>query len=54
MAKGLKGILLLLEGKDSEAQVELDLHLARFPKAREFVDKKVEDAKNLRNSKGTK
>jgi len=48
------GILLLLQGKDAEAQVEFDLHLARFPNAKDSLNRAIEEAKKLRGPQGTK
>ena len=49
-----KGILLLLQGKDTEAQVEFDLHLLRFPTAKDNIDKRIEEAKKLLSSQKLK
>jgi len=44
-----KGILLLLQGKDAEAQIEFDLHLLRFPAGKEHLEKRIVEAKKLRD-----
>lgn len=43
-----KGLLLILQGKDDEAEKEFALHRQRFPAGHEFLDKKIEAAKKLR------
>lgn len=45
-----KGMLLILQGKDAEAEKEFALHLQRFPTAKESVAKRFEEAKKLRAS----
>lgn len=45
-----KGILLLLQGNDAEARTEFDLHLQRFPAAKEALEKQIAEAKKLRDS----
>ena len=42
-----RGVLLLLQGKDEEAKAEFDLHLLRFPKAVDTLNKTIEEAKRL-------
>jgi len=42
-----KGILLILQGKDDEAEKEFEVHLQRFPAGREAVNRKVKEAKEL-------
>ena len=44
-----KGILLLLQGKDDEAEKEFALHLRMFPNDQEFLNKKIGEAKKLRS-----
>ncbi len=45
-----KGLLLILQGKDAEAEEEFALHLRVFPEvSRESLNKRVEEAKNLRS-----
>ena len=44
-----KGLLLILQGKDDEAEKEFALHLQMFPEARTSVDKRAEEAKKLRS-----
>ncbi len=43
-----KGILLLLQGKDAEAQKEFDKYLQIFPTAKENLNKRIEEAKQKR------
>lgn len=43
-----KGLLLILQGKDAEAEKEFALHLQRFLTAKESLDKRIEEAKKLR------
>lgn len=44
-----KGILLILLGRDAEAQKEFDKHLQIFPTTKDFLDKRIEDAKQKRS-----
>ena len=45
-----KGLLLLLQGQDAEAEKEFALHLQMFPgTGREYMDKRIEEAKQLRS-----
>jgi tetratricopeptide (TPR) repeat protein len=44
-----KGILLILQGKDTEAEKEFALHLQRFPEATDSMNKRIEEAKKLRS-----
>lgn len=44
-----KGLLLVLQGKDDEAEKEFALHRQIFPEARESLDKRIEAAKKLRS-----
>ncbi len=46
-------LLLVLQGKDGEAEKELALHLQMFPGAKEGLDKRIEEAKKLRSSQPT-
>lgn len=43
-----KGILLILQGKDDEAQKEFDKYLQLFPNNKEFLNKRIDDAKQKR------
>jgi tetratricopeptide (TPR) repeat protein len=43
-----KGLLLLLQGKEAEAEKEFALHQQLFPQSKEYVTKRVEAAKKLR------
>lgn len=43
-----KGLLLLLQGKEAEAEKEFALHLQINPKSKEYLTKTVEAAKKLR------
>jgi tetratricopeptide (TPR) repeat protein len=44
-----KGLLLILQGQDAEAEKEFALHLQMFPNSQEFLNKKIEEAKKLRS-----
>jgi tetratricopeptide (TPR) repeat protein len=44
-----KGLLLTLLGKDDEAEKEFALHLQMFPVGREYLNKRIEEAKKLRS-----
>jgi tetratricopeptide (TPR) repeat protein len=43
-----KGILLILLGRDADAQKEFDKHLQMFPNTKDFLDKRIADAKQKR------
>ncbi len=43
-----KGILLILLGRDADAQKEFDKHLQMFSNGKDFLDKRIEDAKQKR------
>jgi len=43
-----KGILLVLQNTDEEAEKEFALHFARFPGPRESMNKRIDEAKKLR------
>lgn len=43
-----KGILLILQGRDADAQKEFDKHLQMFPNTKDFLDKRIEDARQKR------
>jgi tetratricopeptide (TPR) repeat protein len=43
-----KGLLLLLQGQEAEAEKEFALHLQKYPNGKEYVTKSVEAAKKLR------
>jgi tetratricopeptide (TPR) repeat protein len=44
-----RGLLLLLQGKDAEAEKAFALHVQTYPASREYVTKTVEEAKKLRS-----
>ena len=44
-----KGILLILQGKDEEAEKEFAIHLKRFPQGSNFLNKRIEEARKLRS-----
>ena len=44
-----KGLLLVLQGRDDEAEKEFALHLQGFPEGRESLNKRIEAAKKLRS-----
>jgi len=46
-----KGILLVLQGKDDEAQKEFDKYLQIFPNHKEFLNKRIEDARQKRQQR---
>lgn len=46
-----RGILLILQGKDAEAEPHFESYLQRFPTARRFVDTRIAAAKALRDIK---
>lgn len=48
-----KGLLLVLQGKDAEAEKEFALHFQRFPQAGEFFKQRIEAAKKLRAQQQT-
>lgn len=48
-----KGLLLVLQGKDEEAEKEFALHFQRFPQAGEFFKQRIEAAKKLRAQQQT-
>lgn len=45
-----KGILLILQGRDAEAEKEFETHLKMFPAGREHVNRRIDEAKRLRSS----
>lgn len=44
-----KGLLLLLQGREAEAEKEFELHRQAFPSAGEYMNGAIEDAKKLRS-----
>lgn len=44
-----KGLLLLLQGREAEAEKEFALHREAFPAAGEYMSRAIEDAKKLRS-----
>lgn len=46
---GTKGIVLLLQNRDVEAQKEFDKYLQTFPNAGESLNKHIEEAKRKRS-----
>lgn len=44
-----KGLLLVLQGRDAEAENEFAPYLQRFPEARESLTRRIEEAKKLRS-----
>ena len=46
-----RGVLLVLQGKDAEADAEFAMHLEKFPTAKEYVEKRRAEAKVLREQK---
>lgn len=46
-----KGSLLILQGKEAEAEQEFALYLQMFPSGRESLNKRIEEVKKLRSQK---
>lgn len=44
----IRGMVLLLQGKDAEAEQEFAQHLQKFPENRKFLSERIEEAKRLR------
>lgn len=45
-----KGLLLLLQGREAEAEKEFALHLQTYPGSKEYLTRTVEEAKRLRSN----
>lgn len=45
-----KGLLLVLQNKDDEAEKEFALHRLRFPAPQEAINKRIEEARKIRAS----
>jgi tetratricopeptide (TPR) repeat protein len=45
-----RGLLLILQGKDAEAEKEFAVHLQAFPTSRNYLEERREEAKKLRSA----
>jgi hypothetical protein len=44
-----RGLLLVLQGKDDEAEKEFATHLQMFPESREHLNERVKEVRKLRS-----